>query len=115
MNSDSETRLARRSFPESEGQGWCSDESGLDDPRPLEPHMRVVNRPESLAASTLKSVVSTHHVWRLGAMKTTAPGFGFVLFAELWNGRLAMLGFVIGLATEWLSGQGILGQIGLRF
>ncbi|MEI6616211.1 MAG: chlorophyll a/b-binding protein [Cyanobium sp. ELA507] len=88
MNSDSETRLARRSFPESEGQGWCSDESGLDDPRPLEPHMRVVDRDQ---------------------------GWGFYHRAELLNGRLAMLGFVIGLATELLSGQGILGQLGLRF
>jgi hypothetical protein len=30
-----------------------------------------------------------------------------------WNGRLAMLGFVIGVATELLTGQGILSQIGL--
>ena len=33
--------------------------------------------------------------------------------AELFNGRAAMLGFVIGLATELLTGQGILQQIGL--
>ena len=39
--------------------------------------------------------------------------FGFVAFAETWNGRLAMMGFVIGLATELLTGQGILGQLGL--
>jgi len=26
------------------------------------------------------------------------PRFGFSAFAETWNGRLAMLGFVIGLA-----------------
>jgi hypothetical protein len=39
--------------------------------------------------------------------------FGFVDFAETWNGRLAMLGFVIGLATELLTGQGILSQLGL--
>ena len=26
--------------------------------------------------------------------------FGFVNFAETWNGRLAMLGIVIGLGTE---------------
>ena len=39
--------------------------------------------------------------------------FGFVNFAETWNGRLAMLGFVIGLGTELLTGQGILTQIGL--
>ncbi|MBE9121938.1 MULTISPECIES: chlorophyll a/b-binding protein [Microcoleaceae] len=38
---------------------------------------------------------------------------GFTEFAETWNGRLAMLGFVIGLATELLTGQGILSQIGL--
>jgi hypothetical protein len=42
-----------------------------------------------------------------------ASRFGFVSFAETWNGRLAMLGFVIGLATELLTGQGILSQLGL--
>ncbi len=39
--------------------------------------------------------------------------FGFTGFAETWNGRLAMMGFVIGLATEFLTGKGILEQIGL--
>ena len=39
--------------------------------------------------------------------------FGFSSFAEQWNGRLAMMGFVIGLGTELLTGQGILNQIGL--
>lgn len=42
-----------------------------------------------------------------------APTFGFVDFAERWNGRLAMLGFVIGIATEAITGTGILGQLGL--
>lgn len=46
-------------------------------------------------------------------MDNTSPRFGFVAFAETWNGRLAMLGFVIGLATELLTGQSILGQLGL--
>ena len=32
---------------------------------------------------------------------------------ELFNGRAAMLGFVIGVITEGLTGQGILHQIGL--
>ena len=32
---------------------------------------------------------------------------------ELINGRAAMLGFVIGVLTEALTGQGILHQIGL--
>ena len=44
---------------------------------------------------------------------SSSARFGFVNFAETWNGRLAMLGFTIGLATELLTGQGILGQIGL--
>ena len=46
-------------------------------------------------------------------MTTSDSRFGFVSFAETWNGRLAMLGFVIGLATEVFTGQGILSQIGL--
>ena len=41
------------------------------------------------------------------------PRFGFVDFAETWNGRLAMMGILIGLGTELLTGQGILFQMGL--
>ena len=33
--------------------------------------------------------------------------------AELLNGRMAMLGFVIGIATELITGQGILQQLNL--
>ncbi len=40
------------------------------------------------------------------------PRFGFVNYAETLNGRLAMLGILVGLSTELLTGQGILGQIG---
>jgi ferrochelatase len=47
------------------------------------------------------------------AMADSTPRFGFVAFAETWNGRLAMLGLVIGVDTELLTGQGILAQIGL--
>ena len=39
--------------------------------------------------------------------------FGFVNFAETWNGRLAMLGILIGLGTELITGQSILRQIGI--
>ncbi|MGF1535781.1 MAG: high light inducible protein [Elainellaceae cyanobacterium] len=46
-------------------------------------------------------------------METTENKFGFTSFAERWNGRLAMLGFVIGIAVEYATGQGILEQIGL--
>ncbi len=41
------------------------------------------------------------------------PRYGFVNFAEIWNGRLAMIGILIGLTTELLTGQGILTQMGL--
>ena len=33
------------------------------------------------------------------------------VFSEKLNGRLAMLGLTIGLATEWLTGQGIIQQV----
>ena len=39
--------------------------------------------------------------------------FGFSSFAETWNGRQAMMGFIIGLGTELLTRQGILSQIGM--
>jgi hypothetical protein len=45
--------------------------------------------------------------------ENSKPQFGFTAIAEKWNGRLAMLGFVIGIATELLTGQGILSQLGL--
>ena len=46
-------------------------------------------------------------------MENQESKFGFSTFAENWNGRLAMLGFVIGLLTELLTGKGILAQLGL--
>ena len=39
--------------------------------------------------------------------------FGFVYFAETWNGRMAMMGILIGLGTELITGQSILRQIGI--
>ena len=46
-------------------------------------------------------------------MENQESKFGFSQFAETWNGRLAMLGIIIGIATELLTGQGILSQLGL--
>ncbi len=46
-------------------------------------------------------------------MESQDNRFGFTGFAETWNGRLAMLGFIIGVATELLTGQSILSQLGL--
>ena len=33
------------------------------------------------------------------------------VFSEKLNGRVAMLGLAIGLATEWITGQGIIQQV----
>ena len=46
-------------------------------------------------------------------MENKETKFGFNSSAENWNGRLAMLGFAIGIATELLTGKGILAQLGL--
>lgn len=76
-----------RHFAESEDSMWESQGSQLLDPRPIEPRMEV-------------------------AAPGSDSGWGFHLRAELLNGRLAMLGFGIGLVVEALSGQGILQQLG---
>ena len=72
----------------SEAGRWDSEASDLLDPRVIEPPM----------------------YW---ARPGSDSGWGFHPRAELLNGRLAMLGFVIGLMVEALSGQGILQQFGL--
>lgn len=41
------------------------------------------------------------------------PKLGFTRFAELWNGRLAMIGFLSAIVVEMATGQGILGQLGI--
>jgi hypothetical protein len=41
----------------------------------------------------------------------TLNNWGWTSTAELWNGRLAMLGFAIAIATELLTGQGVLQQL----
>ena len=47
------------------------------------------------------------------AIKENQPRVGFVNFAETWNGRMAMMGILIGLGTELITGQSILRQIGI--
>jgi hypothetical protein len=41
------------------------------------------------------------------------PKFGFNRYAERLNGRAAMVGFVITLAVEYFTGQGLLSWLGL--
>jgi hypothetical protein len=40
--------------------------------------------------------------------------FGFNDYAERLNGRAAMIGFVITLLIEYLTGQGLLSWLGLQ-
>ncbi|ABI45456.1 possible high light inducible protein [Synechococcus sp. CC9311] len=44
---------------------------------------------------------------------TADAGWGFHSRAEKLNGRLAMLGFVAAIATEMITGEGLLRTIGL--
>lgn len=40
---------------------------------------------------------------------------GFTAFSEQLNGRAAMFGFVLAIATEALTGKGIVGQVSALF
>ena len=46
-------------------------------------------------------------------LATPDAGWGFHERAEKLNGRMAMIGFVAALATELISGEGLLRTIGL--
>lgn len=68
----------------------------------------------------LKYVLKYNRCHTIYNMKTSYPAkeyeykiFGFTTIAERLNGRLAMIGFLIGVATEMITGQGILSQLGL--
>jgi Chlorophyll A-B binding protein len=47
---------------------------------------------------TKEAAVSDRNAWL----------WGFTPQAEVWNGRLAMIGFIAALLTELFSGQGVL-------
>ncbi len=71
--------------------------------------------------STVASVVILRNLFnqpqskviKTNIMENQDKKFGFTQFAENWNGRLAMLGLAIGIATELMTGHGILSQLGL--
>jgi hypothetical protein len=46
--------------------------------------------------------------------KLEDPKFGFNDYAERLNGRAAMIGFVITLLIEYLTGKGLLSWLGLQ-
>jgi hypothetical protein len=48
-------------------------------------------------------------------MESSKEQFGFTPFAELINGRVAMVGFTLAVVTELITGQSILGQLSALF
>lgn len=46
--------------------------------------------------------------------KIEDPKFGFNEYAERLNGRAAMVGFVLTLLIEYVTGQGLLTWLGLQ-
>ena len=46
-------------------------------------------------------------------VRSPEPKVGFSRYAELLNGRLAMLGFIMAILTELLTGQTLVQQLGL--
>ncbi|MGL5034255.1 MAG: hypothetical protein ACRC6M_10700 [Microcystaceae cyanobacterium] len=46
--------------------------------------------------------------------KLEDPKFGFNDYAERFNGRAAMIGFLLLLGIEFLTGQGLLTWLGLK-
>ena len=58
----------------------------------------------------MDSTSSNRDAWFQDAAAAQIQG-GRMVRAELLNGRVAMLGFVIGVLTEALTGHGILSQI----
>jgi len=58
----------------------------------------------------MSSSTSTQDQWYQDAAASQIQGERMVR-AELLNGRVAMLGFVVGVLTEALTGHGIVSQI----
>ncbi|MBV8887950.1 MAG: hypothetical protein JO235_28680 [Chroococcidiopsidaceae cyanobacterium CP_BM_RX_35] len=46
--------------------------------------------------------------------KLEEPKFGFNEYAERLNGRAAMIGFILMVIIEVVTGQGVLAWLGLR-
>ncbi|MEE3716983.1 chlorophyll a/b-binding protein [Tumidithrix elongata RA019] len=45
--------------------------------------------------------------------QATDPKFGFNTYAERLNGRAAMIGFLLAVVIEFVTGQGLLAWLGL--
>jgi hypothetical protein len=45
--------------------------------------------------------------------QATDPTFGFNTYAERLNGRAAMIGFLLAVTIEFVTGQGVLAWLGV--
>merc|ERR1711906_104193 len=74
-------------------------------PRPNAPSLAINKRGSTVATRALNQPSQD------GVLAEKSATLGFNPFAELFCGRLAMMGFTVGLAEEIATGQGILAQI----
>ncbi len=49
----------------------------------------------------------------MSSPKITEPKFGFNEYAERLNGRAAMIGFLLAVVIEAVTGQGVVAWLGL--
>jgi Chlorophyll A-B binding protein len=64
--------------------------------------------------SEVKSIVTTKTESEAKVSTPIEPSFGWNAYAETVNGRFAMLGFVVLLLLELLTGQDLWTWLGLR-
>jgi len=73
----------------------------------------MVSTPTSDSANDKNGSATAPKKTGLNVNPTGAGVFGFSNFAEIWNGRMAMIGLVAGFTNEVLTGKGILAQVGI--
>ena len=73
----------------------------------------TLNAPTGLVTHDLEGHDNVYAIETPMEMAGPDAGWGFHERAEKLNGRLAMLGFLAAIATELISGEGLLQTIGL--
>lgn len=73
----------------------------------------TLKAPKGLVTHDLEGHDNVYAIETPMEMAGPEAGWGFHERAEKLNGRLAMLGFLAAIATELISGEGLLQTIGL--
>jgi hypothetical protein len=106
---DSQAKSDAKAKPEATGTSTGALESYV-----VVPGKIVLNEAELVAQkAALAMLEARYNKTRLQAEYDASRRFGFVPFAEELQGRAAMMGFVIGLLTEYWTGYTIPQQIEL--